>query len=125
MIATESGEYEVTATYHNNNYHINVINGKYTLTGDYYVDYILPNGEVYREHVEDGKDPQGINREIYDIPGLSGYKYSQKLKNVGQDLTIKVSVVSYAWILYVSLAVVGIGGIYWFMTRKARRNKVS
>ena len=125
LTATESGEYEVTATYHNNNYYINVINGKYTLTGDYYVDYILPNGEVYREHVEDGKDPQGINRDIYDIPGLSGYKYSQKLKNVGQDLTIKVSVVSYSWILYVSLAVVGIGGIYWFMTRKARRNKVS
>lgn len=125
LTATKSGEYEVTATYHNNNYHINVVNGKYILTGYYYVDYILPNGEVYREYVEDGKDPVGINRDIYDIPGLSGYKYSQKLKNVGQDLTIKVSVVSYAWILYVSIAVVGIGATYWFMTRHARRNKVS
>lgn len=125
LTATKSGVYPVTASYINDNYKINVVNGKYILTGYYYVDYILPNGEVYRERVEDGEDPSGITREIYDIPSLSAFTYSQALKNTGDDLSITVTVTNYAWIVYTSVVVITMGAIYWFITRKARMNKVS
>lgn len=125
LTATKSGTYPVTATYNNSNYKINVQNGTYTLTGYYYIDYILPNGELYRETVEEGAKPKGINRDIYDIPALYGYTYSESIKGRSDDITVTVSVKNYSWILYMSLVVVGFVSVYLIITRKIRRNKVS
>ena len=125
LTSTKSGTYEITGISGNDNYEVIIFNGKYILTGYYYVYYTLPNGEIYKEIVADGKDPKGINKDIYEIPIFHTFKYSQELKNNGEDLYITVEVKNYTWVVIGVGVVVVFVALYWFATRKARRNRVS
>lgn len=124
--ATESGMYKITGSYDNPNYVVEFIDGVYTLFGYYFVTYTLPNGEIYKERVEANEDPIGITDEIYPISKLEKLIYSEELKNNGNhDLFVEVKVKSYTWAVIVGLVIFAFGAIYWFATRKQRRNKVS
>ena len=125
LTSTKSGTYDITGTAGNDNYEVVIYEGKYVLTGYYYVYYTLPNGEIYTEIVGDGKKPKGIDSSIYKIPFLHAYKYSQKLENTGEDLHITVTVKNYTWVVVGVAVVIVFVAVYWFVTRKARRNRVS
>ncbi len=124
LTAEESGVYEISSTYNNNNYEVTFINANYTLTGFYYVYYTLPNGKVHIEELTDGEKPKGINSSIYKLPPLCSYSYNKPLENIGEDLYIKVTVNSNAWLFIVAGVIVSFVVIYLVITRKARRNKV-
>jgi uncharacterized repeat protein (TIGR02543 family) len=124
LTATKSGKYKISGTASNQNYEVYVNDAVYTLTGYYYVYYTLPNGEIYTEIVADGENPKGITSDIYEKPSFSGYTYSQKLENIGEDLYITVTITNYFWLFLLIVVGVGFGGIYLFITRKQRRNKV-
>lgn len=124
LSATESGEYEITATHTNKNYALDVQKGTYTLAGTYSVFYTLPNGEIYEEVVEDGDSPKGISDKIYPLPALSAFSYNQPLKYTGGDMYIAVSIISYTWIVVIALVIVLFVVVYIVVTHKVRKNKV-
>lgn len=125
LTATESGEYEIHASTNAQNYNVTINPGIYKLTGYYYVYYTLPNGETYIEKVDDGADPKGITEDIYPLSIFQKYVYSEELKCTGYDLHIVVTIKSYTWVV-IAVGVVALFVIvYWFVTRKQRRNKVS
>ncbi|MBQ8451875.1 MAG: hypothetical protein IJ538_03785 [Clostridia bacterium] len=124
--AEKSGRYPITATISNSNYSAEILNGTYTVTGNYVVHYILPDGTRYDEYLNDGETPKGIDSKTYSKPLFSYYVYSEDLNNFyGVDTTIIVEVKSYAWMIYAGVVLVAVVVIYFVMTRKQRRNKVS
>ena len=124
LTAEENGEYAITGKCANNNYEVTFENGVYTLTGFYYVYYKLPNGETYVEIVEAGKDPKGIDDEIYKTSIFEKLIYSEPLEATGYDLHITVTVKNYTSIVVIAAVVVAFVIVYLIITRKHRRNKV-
>lgn len=122
---TESGTYPIIASVSNKNYDVEIVSANYIVSGYYYIFYTLPDGSEYIEIVEDGATPVGITKEIYKKPFLSELLYSDELVGNGEtDLYIEVTVKSYIWIFYVSIAILGFIILYGFSTRKERRNKM-
>ena len=119
---TKSGSYKISATYNNSNYNVQIEEATYILTGYYYVTYVLPNGETYKEYVEDGQNPKGIPEDVYQVPAFSRIQYSEKLEDKGEDLYIYVTVSSYTWAFFVAGIVIILGVGYWFFSRKSRKS---
>lgn len=123
--ASSGGKYKITGEYSNQNYDITFNDAVYTLTGDYYIFYTLPDGSKYTELVEEGEEPKGINRDIYPLPLFAKFKYSESLNGQTGDLHVDVTIENYTWIVVVSAVVVVFVGVYLFITRKQRKNRVS
>ena len=127
--SNESGEFPIvgrfsTVNEYNSNYDATFIDGTYTILGYYYVFYTLPNGEIYEELVDDGDNPKGITEDIYKLPLFSKFEYDTELVGNGiTDLYVKVTIKSYAWIVWFVIIIVGFLLIYYFATKKSRRNK--
>ncbi len=119
------GIYSITGTCGNSNYDVEFVNGTYTLTGYYFVYYTLPDGSVYVERVEAGCDPKGINNDVYKKAFYEVYQYSQNLANTGKDLYVIVTIKSYLVVSIFAGLVFAFATIYFFVSRKQRRNKVS
>ena len=124
LTATKTGEYAITGTCGNANYEATFVDGVYTLTGYYYVYYKLPNGETYIETVEAGKNPKGIDDEIFKTSLFQKLIYSEPLEATGYDLHIDVTVKDYTGIAVIVAVVVAFVVVYLIITRKHRRNKV-
>ena len=127
--ATASGKYSImgyltgTNTV-NSNYDITFNDGVYTILGYYYVYYTLPNGEIYVETVEEGQNPVGITEDVYKLPLFSKFEYDKELVGNGlTDLTVKVTVTSYAWAVWIGAGVCTIVVLYLTLTRNERKNK--
>ncbi len=121
--ATEIGTYEITATASNPNYDITIYNGTYTLTGYYSVYYYLDGELIYIEEVDEGENPVGLTSDIYKKPFLSTLSYSEELVFTGDDIYVDVTVTSYAWALFVGVAILAFVGIYIFFTLKSRKKE--
>lgn len=125
LTETEAGEYPIIGSYESDNYIVEFAEGSYyTLTGWYYVQYLLPNGEIYREKVNYGETPKGITDEVYKVSKLKKLEYSEELVETGDDIYITVTVKDYTWYVLIAAAVVILLIIYWVGTRRVRKNKV-
>lgn len=124
LTSTTAGEYPITGESSNSNYDITFITEFYVLTGYYYITYMLPDGEIYKELVNYGETPKGITDDIYEVSFLQRIKYDQELVETGDDMYIKVTVVDYTWYVVIGAAIVGFVALYFIVSRKARRNKV-
>ncbi len=126
LTETESGEYSITGTYNKNtsNYDISFIPGNYVLTGYYYVYYALPNGEIAEERVNYGEKPVGVTEDMIKLKKFQKLVLSTNLEETGDDIYVTVTVEDYSWYVIIGGVIVGFIVIYWFATRKQRRNKV-
>ena len=124
-LVDQSGIYPISLSYENENYIVTYNSATYTLTGHYYVHYTLPNGVNHIEEVEEGKKPVGITDDIYKVSALNKLVYSEDLNGDGFDLHVVVTKKSYLWVVIIVPTISSFFIIYWFMTRKQRRNRVS
>lgn len=120
-----SGVYPITEQddYNHQNYDITFHPGEFTLSGHYVVTYILPNGEIYKEEVEDGQEPKGVPKEILKLSIFQRAKYIRETNETSGDMYIKVTVKDYTWYVVIGGAVAGFLLIYYVASRKVRRNK--
>ncbi len=123
--STESGTYSISGNFDNKNYSVQFTSATYTLTGYYFVYYELPNGEIYKETVEEGGTPVGITDEIYKLKPFEKLVYSKPLESDGYDLHVVVTVKSNLWTVVIVAVIVLCIVIYWVSTRKQRKNKVN
>lgn len=119
----DAGEYEINGSYDNSNYDVHFIPGIYLLTGYYYVYYTMPDGEIVSELVNYGETPKGVEHLI-KISKLKKIQYSTELIETGDDIYVIVTVKDYTWYVVIGAFIVGFVFVYWFITRKIRRNKV-
>lgn len=126
LTETESGEYEITGSYNKelSNYDINFIPGNYVLTGYYYVYYTLPNGDVVKELVNYGETPKGVTEDMVKLKKFQKLILSTELVETGDDIYVVISIEDYSWYVIIGGVIVGFIIMYWFATRKSRRNKV-
>ncbi|MBQ4541501.1 MAG: hypothetical protein IJA23_01470, partial [Clostridia bacterium] len=94
------------------------------LTGYYYVYYTLPNGEVVQERVDYGEKPVGVTEDMVKLKKFQKLILSTPLEETGDDIYVVVTVEDYSWYVIVGGIIVAFIVIYWFATRKHRRNKV-
>lgn len=129
LTATSGGDYVIRGylretNYINSNYDITFNDGIYKILGYYYVYYTLPNGETYKETVNEGENPVGITSDIYKAPMFGKLEYDKELVGNGlTDLTVKVTVKSYGWAIWLVVGVLFILILYFVITRKERKNK--
>ena len=96
------------------------------MSGNYKVFYKLPNGEFYEEQIIEGNMPKGIDKEIYPYSIFQKLEYSRPLEGDGTtNVYITVTVKDYTIYVVVAGVVLTFGIIYFLMTSKQRRNKVS
>lgn len=126
LTETESGEYSITGTYNKDysNYDISFVPGNYVLTGYYYVYYTLPSGEVVEELVNYGEKPVGVTEDMIKLKKFQKLVLSTPLEETGDDIYVVVTVEDYSWYVIIGGIIVAFIVIYWFATRKHRRNKV-
>ena len=126
LTSTESGEYEITGGYisASSNYDISFVPGNYVLTGYYYVYYTLPSGEVVQERVDYGEKPVGVTEDMVKLKKFQKLILSTPLEETGDDIYVVVTVEDYTWYVVIGGIIVAFIVIYWFATRKHRRNKV-
>lgn len=126
LVALEFGKYEITATYNNDNFNIKFINGIYNLIGPYKAFYKLPDGRIYEEYIEEGQNPKGITRDIYNYSIFQKLEYSKPLEGDGtENLYITVTVKDYTFYIIIGIVITLFIATYLILTRKQRRNKVS
>lgn len=126
LTETESGEYEITGGYNRNesNYDISFVPGNYVLTGYYFVYYTLPSGEIVEERVNYGEKPVGVTEEMIKLKKFQKLVLSTPLDETGDDIYVVITVEDYSWYVIIGGVIVAFIVIYWFATRKTRRNKV-
>ena len=95
-LTTENyGVYPIYVTAGNTNYEVEQNDANYTLTGYFKITYILPNGEIYEENVQEGKIAMGVTKNIYNIGFFEDFVYSKDIKKLTDDTTVRVSVNDY------------------------------
>lgn len=124
--ATTFGKYDIVATISNDNFDAKIINATYKITAPYKVFYKLPDASIIEEQVEEGQQPKGLTRKDYGYTIFQKLEYSQSLYGDGtSNLHITVTVKDYTYYVVIGSVIVAFVGVYLFITRKQRHNKVS